>query len=157
MPPARFYQKRTSLVWVERADRTHREVQFSIQQQLLHRNEKRFRGGLVFKAHRWTYHSILGSRVVKKKRRTVALVTTHPYVPDASISIVLSRMYRTCEVSCLSLGQSKSLSIRYKAVDPGAVEHFVSPSRRSRDGDSLERNPDQAGRDDRRGRRVDTS
>ena len=31
------------------------------------RNEMRFRGGLVFKAHRWLYHSTLGSRVVKKK------------------------------------------------------------------------------------------
>ena len=30
---------------------------------------KRFRGGLVFKAHRWLYHSTLGSRVIKKKRR----------------------------------------------------------------------------------------
>jgi len=27
-----------------------------------------FRGGLVFKAHRWLYHSTLGSRVIKKKR-----------------------------------------------------------------------------------------
>jgi len=33
------------------------------------RNVKRFRGGLVFKAHRWLYHSTLGSRVIKKKRR----------------------------------------------------------------------------------------
>ena len=29
---------------------------------------KRFRGGLVFKAHRLSYHSTLGLRVVKKKR-----------------------------------------------------------------------------------------
>ena len=36
---------------------------------LLHRNEKRFRGGLVFKAHRWLYHSTLGSREIKKRRR----------------------------------------------------------------------------------------
>jgi len=28
-----------------------------------------FRGGLVFKAHRLLYHSTLGSRVIKKKRR----------------------------------------------------------------------------------------
>ena len=28
-----------------------------------------FRGGLVFKAHRWLYHSTLGSRVIKKRRR----------------------------------------------------------------------------------------
>jgi len=30
---------------------------------------ERFRGGLVFKAHRWLYHSTLGSRVIKKKKR----------------------------------------------------------------------------------------
>jgi len=28
-----------------------------------------FRGGLVFKAHRRLYHSTLGSRVIKKKKR----------------------------------------------------------------------------------------
>ena len=28
----------------------------------------RFRGGLVFKAHRLVYHSTLGSRVIKKKK-----------------------------------------------------------------------------------------
>ena len=30
---------------------------------------KRFRDGLAFKAHRHLYHSTLGSRVIKKKRR----------------------------------------------------------------------------------------
>jgi len=30
---------------------------------------KRFRGGLIFKAHRWLYHSTLGSRVIKKKKK----------------------------------------------------------------------------------------
>jgi len=29
----------------------------------------RFRGGPVFKAHRWLYHSTLGSRVIKKKKK----------------------------------------------------------------------------------------
>jgi len=29
---------------------------------------KRFRGGLVFKAHGLLYHSTLGSRVIKKKK-----------------------------------------------------------------------------------------
>ena len=33
---------------------------------LLHRNVQRFRGGLVFKAHRLMYHSTLGLRVIKK-------------------------------------------------------------------------------------------
>ena len=32
---------------------------------------KRFRGGLVFKAHRLLYHSTLGLRVIKKKKRKV--------------------------------------------------------------------------------------
>jgi len=34
-------------------------VQFSIEEQLLRRNVKRFRRGLVFKAHRLLYHSTL--------------------------------------------------------------------------------------------------
>jgi len=36
--------------------------------QQLHRNVQRFRGGLVFKAHRLLYHSTLGLRVMKKKK-----------------------------------------------------------------------------------------
>ena len=38
-----------------------------ILEQLLRRNVNRFRGGLVFKAHRLVYDSTLGLRVVKKK------------------------------------------------------------------------------------------
>jgi len=30
---------------------------------------KRFRGGLVFKAHRLLHHSALGSRVIKQKKK----------------------------------------------------------------------------------------
>ena len=37
-------------------------------EQLLRRNVKRFRGGLVCKAHRLLYHSTLGLRVIKKKK-----------------------------------------------------------------------------------------
>jgi len=33
---------------------------------------KRFRGGLVFKAHRLLYHSILGMRVIMKKKKVPA-------------------------------------------------------------------------------------
>jgi hypothetical protein len=44
-------------------------VQFSIQEQLLRRDVKRFRGGLVFKAHRLLSHSTLGSRVIKKEKK----------------------------------------------------------------------------------------
>jgi hypothetical protein len=42
---------------------------FSIQEQQLRRNVKRFWRGLVFKAHRLLYHSTLGSRVIKKKKK----------------------------------------------------------------------------------------
>ena len=38
----------------------------------LSRNVKRFRRGLVFKAHRRVYHSTLGLRVIEKKRRKKA-------------------------------------------------------------------------------------
>ena len=38
-------------------------------EQLLRRNAWRLRGEPVFKAHRLLYHSTLGSRVIKKKRR----------------------------------------------------------------------------------------
>ena len=44
-------------------------MQFSIEEQLLRRCVKRFRGGLVSKAHRPLHHSTLGSRVIKKKKR----------------------------------------------------------------------------------------
>ena len=39
-----------------------------VPQQLLRRNVKWFRGGLVFKAHRLLYLSTLGLRVIKKRR-----------------------------------------------------------------------------------------
>jgi len=38
-------------------------------EQLLHRSVQRFRGGLVFKAHRLLYHSTLGLSVIKKKKK----------------------------------------------------------------------------------------
>ena len=36
---------------------------------LLRRIVRRFRGGLVFKTHRLLYHSTLGSRAIKKKKK----------------------------------------------------------------------------------------
>ena len=45
-------------------------------EQLLRRNLKRCRGGLVFKAHRLLYHSTLGSRVIKKKKALGRLLLT---------------------------------------------------------------------------------
>jgi len=44
-----------------------------MREHLLRRNVKRFRGGLVLKAHRLLYHSTLGLRVIKKKEDARAL------------------------------------------------------------------------------------
>ena len=45
----------------------------SIQEQLLRRNMKGFRGGLAFKAHRLLYYSTLGWRVMKKRKEKSVL------------------------------------------------------------------------------------
>ena len=37
----------------------------------MYRNVQRFRGGLVFKAHKLLYHSTLGLRVMKKNKKFV--------------------------------------------------------------------------------------
>ena len=49
----------------------HRALYHSmhIQELLLSRKVEQFRGGLVFKAHRWLYHSTLGSRIIKRKKK----------------------------------------------------------------------------------------
>ena len=65
---------------------------FSIQEQLIRRKMKRFRGGLVFQAQRLVYHSTLGSRLTEKKEKKMyfnicesgQLVT--PEAPPALIS-----------------------------------------------------------------------
>ena len=44
------------------------------QEQMLRRNVKRFRGGIVFKAHGLVYHSTLGLRVIKKKKTSACAV-----------------------------------------------------------------------------------
>jgi len=45
--------------------------------QLLCRNVKRFRGGLVFKAHRLVYHPTLGWRVIKKMKKKKETTVNH--------------------------------------------------------------------------------
>ena len=62
-------------------------------EQLLHRNVQRFRGGLVFKAHRLLHPSTLGSRVTKKKKtRAVSRLrgyhALHPSSPVGARSAV---------------------------------------------------------------------
>jgi len=79
-------------------------------QRLLGRNVNRFRGGLVFKAHRLVYHSTLGSRVIKKKKKwlksgpecgldwhmcaTFARQRHELAAPEDTLSEQLNRFYR---------------------------------------------------------------
>jgi len=51
-------------------------VQGSIYEQLLRRNVKRFRGGLIFKAHRRLYHSAPGLGFIKKKQKMTCSSTS---------------------------------------------------------------------------------
>ena len=48
-------------------------------EQLLGRNVKQFRGGLVSKAHSFVYHSNLGLRVIKKKKKKGATTFTRRF------------------------------------------------------------------------------
>jgi len=53
---------------------------------------KRFRGGLVFKAHRLLYHSTLGLRVIKnKKRRRVENQSAHGMVERDWVVITMGK------------------------------------------------------------------
>jgi len=62
-----------------------------IGEQLLYRNVQRFRGGLVFKAHRLLYHSTLGLRVIKKKKNLESGVGVH-HLPAKNRINVISRL-----------------------------------------------------------------
>jgi len=58
---------------------------------------KRFRGGLVFKAHRLLYHSTLGLRVIKKKTKKLyaaelaAVQVTKYFRPYQKTDVVVFR------------------------------------------------------------------
>jgi len=80
-------------------------------EQLLSRNVKRFRGGLVPQAHRLLYYSTLGSRVVKRNRSPPPLTDSAP----ARVRQQVTSLQRSGEAPLIS------------ALDkPGAV-HTVWP------------------------------
>ena len=87
-----------------------RAVQFSILEQQLPKNLKRFRGRLVFKAHRLVYHSALGSRVIKNKklpRREQSILRSN--VSGSSVGFTVSGSKSI--VACISIYLSFYLSI----------------------------------------------
>jgi len=63
---------------------------------------KRFRGGLVFKAHVLLHHSTLGLRVIKKKKKMSGFML-HLTVFHASPEIVSLEALCVCEMECPQL------------------------------------------------------
>jgi len=53
---------------------------------------KRFRGGLVFKAHRLVYHSTLGWRVIKKKKKKKRIQPLFAEIPT-TLFVLLNLFY----------------------------------------------------------------
>ena len=86
---------------VEHQIKRHRHAAVEIEKlmgpfkvRLLHRNVQRFRGGLVFKAHRLVYHSTLGLRVIKKiKRHRHAAVEIEKLKGPFKVSAASSSLY----------------------------------------------------------------
>ena len=75
----------------------------------------RFRGGLVFKAHRLEYHSTLGWRVIKKKYQAVLVAAVLIYQANGSND---KPMAPTCAES--SEGTRRFWSLRLKGLDSDA-------------------------------------
>jgi len=69
---------------------------FAFRVEGLELNMKRFRGGLVFKAHRLWHHSTLGWRVIKKKK--VYLVAEHRARARVLVAVVGRRVTRGREL-----------------------------------------------------------
>ena len=84
---------------------------------------KRFRGGLVFKVHRLLYHSTLGLRVIKKKRRERKHLfgrekedeDVHAVEQDDGKHDVLDE----------EVGLPLDLDPRYQKRRPPVLEHFL--------------------------------
>jgi len=60
-------------------------------EQLHRRNVKQFRGGLVFKADRLLYHSTLGLRVIKKKKKKGRVLSKKKRVVYRGASLIRNR------------------------------------------------------------------
>ena len=99
----------------------------------MRRNVKRFRGGLVFKAHRLLHHSTLGSRVITKRKKyalTVAAparkISDH-FEPSLDALSLRSEVTRSIKIHLLiSLGGTRTPSFRRSALEAtqGQIDSF---------------------------------
>ena len=72
----------------------------SILESQLRQNVKWFRGGLVIKAHRLVYHSTLGSRVIKKKSKSLAW---SPKAGDQAKAVLTTNVFLYVRYPCILL------------------------------------------------------
>ena len=77
----------------------------------LRRNVKRFRGGLVFKAHRLVYDSTLGSRCIKKKKQKKASIQSYLLENDVALVEVVQRAQCDEEVRPVAV---RDLKVRHR-------------------------------------------
>jgi hypothetical protein len=79
-------------------------------EQLLSRNVKQFRGGLVLKADRLVYRSTLGSRVIKKKKSEHLEEVVTAFAPaERQVRYPLH-----CRVICTALHETHLRVITYR-------------------------------------------
>ena len=100
--------------------------------QLLDRNVKRFRGGLVFKADRLLYNSTLGLIVIKKREDP-----TWPPCVEAALEKGLKRLachhtgrhvvFSTARGTFTDYSQVDILGSQYKSVNFGAKKGLYTP------------------------------
>ena len=97
----------------------------------VHRNVKRSRGGLVFKAHRWLYHSTLGSRVIKNNKKKVSqkpeTVSPRAIVPASSLT-TSSSCFVVWGAKCRFRGWGARCRFGVQGVGFGASREKVSVS-----------------------------
>ena len=108
------------------------------------RPAKQFRGGLVSMAHRWLYHSTIGSRVLKKKKRktfdgtrstcskpssrsTLSPTPTPSSSPLSSLPIFLYASLLPC-VSSPSLSHPIALSLFLPPSLPASLPLVLFPT-----------------------------
>ena len=109
-------------------------VQFSTSEQLLRRNVKRFRGGLVFKAHRLVYHSTLGLRIIKKKKRVEDAAERTWFTSTEMCGGSEASSYLRLIDSCITQLKAQGPSRTYKEIKEDEEALGGSGTRRSAPG-----------------------
>ena len=115
-----------------RARRLQRQRVFPalISEQLIRRIVKRFRGGLVFKAHSLLYHSTLGLRAMKKKKRSGCAGRWSCTSAPTAKGLLQLRKFRSPRMmgnTCPSVHRMWHQSESHETFDERCVDHCAEP------------------------------